>query len=60
MNQIIDSYIERGLVSDRPWYQSLNCGNCALFTGEECDGIEREGEERYSDSMACDEFEDRE
>jgi hypothetical protein len=28
------------------------CGNCASFTGEECDGT-YEGAERYHDSEAC-------
>jgi len=35
------------------------CGNCAFFTGEECDG-EHEGTERYYDDGACDGFEEKE
>lgn len=34
------------------------CGDCVFFTGEECDGILHEGEERYDDSIACEEFEE--
>ena len=32
------------------------CGDCILFTGEECDGTLCEGSERYYDSEVCDEF----
>ena len=32
------------------------CGNCAFFTGEECNGP-HEGAERYNDSEACASFE---
>jgi len=31
------------------------CSSCIYFTGEECTG-KFEGQERYSDSSACDEF----
>jgi hypothetical protein len=37
----------------------LYCGDCLLFTGEECNGNKHEGSERYFDSTACDEFEDK-
>jgi len=29
------------------------CGDCKFFTGEECDGGEWEGSEKYDDSEAC-------
>jgi len=37
-------------------YRNEVCGDCQKFTGEECDGNENEGSERYSDSPACWEF----
>ena len=33
------------------------CGDCIYYTGEECNGNEREGCETYDDSKACCEFE---
>lgn len=60
MSDLIDGYKRSGLVTDRPWYTSFYCGDCALFTGEECNGNKHEGSEKYDDSTACDEFEDKE
>lgn len=31
------------------------CGDCIYFNGEECTG-KLEGNEKYTDSVACDEF----
>lgn len=58
MSVLINEDKKSGLVSDRPWYLSRVCGDCAFYTGEECDGYKNEGSERYDDSTACDEFED--
>ncbi len=33
------------------------CGDCVHYKGEECDGYKHEGEERYDDSEACEDFE---
>jgi hypothetical protein len=38
------------------YYTYLNCGLCAFFDGEECNG-KYEGREMYTDSHACSEFE---
>jgi len=54
---IIEGYQKSGLVSDRPWYNGFCCGDCILFTSEECNGIANEGSERFEDSLACEEYE---
>jgi len=33
------------------------CGDCVFYIGEECQGSKHEGNERYDDSEACEEFE---
>ena len=33
------------------------CGDCIYFNGEECEGNLCEGDERYEDSTACEEYE---
>lgn len=45
-------------LTDKPWYKNHCCGYCVFFTGEECNGNKHEGAERYSDSTACEEFEE--
>jgi len=60
MSDMISEYQKSGLVSDRPWWEKFTCGECANFTGEECDGCTNEGNEAYADDMACREFEDAE
>lgn len=55
MDQLVNSYIEKGLVSDKLWYLKYSCGDCKEYFGEECHG-KFEGQERYEGSQACDEF----
>ena len=59
MSDLIDEYKKSGLISDKPWFYHLVCGDCAHFTGEECDGTKNEGSERYEDSNACEDFEEK-
>ena len=56
---LIDEYKKSGVVSDRPWFSTLTCGECSFFTGEECDGVANEGSEKYDESQACEEFEEK-
>ena len=37
--------------------ESDTCGDCIFYIGEECQGNKYEGNERYDDSEACEEFE---
>jgi len=32
------------------------CYNCVYYTGEECDGYSREGDEVYDDTPACEDY----
>ena len=57
MSDLIDEYKKSGLVSSHKYYESMVCGDCIYFTGEECEGQLNEGNEKYHDSTACEEFE---
>lgn len=55
-----DSDLSASAGSARIEWKGKTCGECAYFTGEECDGCQNEGCEMYDDSDACDEFEPKE
>ena len=56
MSDLIDQYKRSGLVSSKQGFEHLTCGDCQHFTGEECDGFQNEGSEKYDDSTACSDF----